>query len=56
VRRRKRYPARLGDVLGQNFIARQRGDYHPVQVSQTQAARALARAREFLDAIMNGRG
>lgn len=49
--RRKRYPAALRDVLGQVLGAREQADAAIAPVSQTQAARALGRARGFVSVV-----
>src|SRR5947209_5239478 len=54
IRRRKLYPSELRDVLMRNLELRQAADYHPEQVSEVQAARALRRARSFVSAIKEG--
>jgi hypothetical protein len=46
--RRKQYPASLRDVLSRLAAVREVADYEAIPISQTQASRALARAREFL--------
>jgi uncharacterized protein (UPF0332 family) len=51
VNRRKLYPSGLRDTLSRNLDLRHDADYNPKQVSQTQASRALRRARAFVDAI-----
>lgn len=51
VNRRKRYPAELRDTLIRNQILRRQADYEQDRVTEVQAARALGRAREFLEAI-----
>jgi uncharacterized protein (UPF0332 family) len=54
VTRRKVYPAALRDTLPRLAELRERADYGLTHVSQTQAARAVRRAHEFLDAIQRG--
>lgn len=54
VARRKIYPASLRDTLPRLLELRQRADYRLTHVSQTQAARGLRRAEEFVDAIERG--
>ncbi len=54
VTRRKTYPAALRDTLPRLAELRERADYGLTHVSQTQAERALRRARAFLDAIERG--
>lgn len=51
VGRLKHYPAELRDTLSRTAIMRRTADYTIDEVSQTQAARALERARTFLAAI-----
>lgn len=51
VNRRKQYPPALRDVLARGLILRQAADYAADRVTQTQAARALRRTREFVEAI-----
>jgi uncharacterized protein (UPF0332 family) len=54
VTRRKAYPAALRDTLPRLAELRERADYALTHVSQTQAERALRRARAFFDAIEQG--
>ena len=54
VYRRKSYPSSLRDALNQNLALRQRADYKPQRVTETQALRGLRRTREFLEAIAGG--
>lgn len=51
VNRRKLYPAQFRDLLNQVRRVREQGDYSSQPVSESQAARALARARGFVDAV-----
>ncbi|MGH2346404.1 MAG: HEPN domain-containing protein [Chloroflexota bacterium] len=51
INRRKVYPASLRDVLARNLVHRHIADYSVNGVTGTQAARAPARTRLFLDAI-----
>jgi uncharacterized protein (UPF0332 family) len=51
VTRRKAYPATLRDILPRLEELRERADYGLTHVSQNQAARALRRAEEFIEAI-----
>ena len=51
IHRRRLYPATLRQVLARNLTLRHTADYAPDLVSQTQAARALQRTRDFLAAI-----
>jgi uncharacterized protein (UPF0332 family) len=55
IRRRKAYPAELADTLTRLMILRRTADYHMEPVSESQARRALRRAREFV-AIIQARG
>jgi len=48
VNRRKLYPPAVRDTLQHTYQLRQTADYTDDLVSQTQALRALRRAREFL--------
>lgn len=54
IARRKHYPAGLRDTLPRLAELRERADYETTHVSQAQAARALGRAREFVEAVMRG--
>lgn len=54
VGRRKQYPATLRDTLPRLLELRERAAYETTHVSQTQAARALARGREFVAAVLSG--
>jgi uncharacterized protein (UPF0332 family) len=54
ITRRKLYPSNLREVLSRNFLVRQSGDYGRDVVSEVQAARAVARAREFLQSLTVG--
>ena len=51
IRRRKEYPADVADVLTRLLALRLTADYRAEPVSETQAARALRRAREFVATI-----
>jgi hypothetical protein len=51
IYRRRLYPTSLRQVLGRNLTLRHTADYAPDPVTQTQAARALQRTRDFLAAI-----
>lgn len=51
VTRHKRYPTEIRSTLGQLLIWRERADYALIGVSETQARRAVARARVFVSAI-----
>lgn len=52
INRRQRYPSDLRDVLSRNYKLREVADYAEVLVSQTEAGRALRRARQFVAAIL----
>lgn len=52
INQRKLYPAALRETLGQLFSLRQQADYKLADVSQTQATRALGRARAFVAAVV----
>jgi uncharacterized protein (UPF0332 family) len=56
INRRKRYPTEIRDTLFRNLSVRHEADYGTNMISQTQASRALRRAREFLEAIQPGGG
>jgi hypothetical protein len=45
------YPVQLRQVLARQLTLRHTADYAPDLITQTQAARALQRTRDFLDAI-----
>lgn len=51
INRRKRYSSNLRRVLPENQALRDQADYEPRLVNQTQANRALARARSFVNAV-----
>jgi uncharacterized protein (UPF0332 family) len=51
VNRRKVYPAQHRDVLMRTLTLRQTADYAPDLVSQVEAARAVRRTRDFVNAI-----
>ncbi|MBI4494079.1 MAG: HEPN domain-containing protein [Chloroflexi bacterium] len=51
INRRKQYSAQLRPTLSHTYILRQTGDYAPEHVSEVRAARAVARAEQFLAAI-----
>jgi uncharacterized protein (UPF0332 family) len=52
INRRKVYPAELRDTLPRTYALRQAGDYKRDHVSETQAFRALRRARTFVQTVM----
>jgi hypothetical protein len=54
IARRKLYPAILRDTLPRLLELRERADSETTHVSQTQAVRALTRAREFVAAVLSG--
>jgi uncharacterized protein (UPF0332 family) len=56
VNRRKFYPAELRSTLNQNYTLREKADYSTDHVSEVRAARALARAQQFVEAIRRERG
>jgi uncharacterized protein (UPF0332 family) len=51
VGRRHRYPAELRTTLDRLFTLRQTADYRPDPVTETEANRAVRRARAFVQAI-----
>ena len=51
INRRKVYPAELRDVLARTFALRQAADYGRRLTTETQMARTLQRAREFVEAV-----
>lgn len=51
IARRRLYSGQFRDVLTRLQAVRNRADYEPAPVSEPQARRALARAREFVAAI-----
>jgi uncharacterized protein (UPF0332 family) len=55
INRRKVYPTTLHDTLPRNMTLRHTADYSVEQVTETQASRAIRRARTFVEAIV-GRG
>ena len=56
INRRKRYDAGLRRVLADNQALRDKADYRTDLVTQTQAGRALARTRSFVQAVRQGGG
>ena len=56
INRRKHYPASLRDALFRTLILRRVADYTLQYVSQTEAYRAVRRARAFLEAIQGRAG
>ncbi len=51
INRRRRYASALRRNLGENMVLRQKADYETEPISEIQAARAIRRAREFVNAI-----
>lgn len=51
INRRKVYPSSLRDTLPRLYLVREAADYKRDRVSETQAGRALQRARTFLQAL-----
>ena len=56
INRRKRYPAAQRDTLIRGLELRQTADYKTHQVSDIRASRGLARAREFVAAVVAAGG
>jgi len=56
VNRRHLYPSELRTVLPELQGLRHSADYDPDPVTETEAARALRRARRFVEAIRQGEG
>jgi uncharacterized protein (UPF0332 family) len=56
IDRRKVYPASVRDTLNRIGTLRRSADYTTDEVSQTQAERALRRARTFVQTIQGGGG
>lgn len=54
INRRKLYPSDLRDTLRRNQEPRNFADYHEDWTSETQAVRALQRARRFVNAVEQG--
>lgn len=54
ITRRKVYGSELRDTLPRLLELRERADYEATPVSQTQARRALDRARQFVGAVLRG--
>lgn len=52
INRRKIYPAELRTTFGHLLPVREQADYQSTDVTQTQAARALARAAAFLSTVV----
>ena len=51
INRRKLYPSDLRSVIARNYLLREAADYTQTVVSQTEAMRALRRARRLLAAV-----
>jgi uncharacterized protein (UPF0332 family) len=56
INRRKLYPAALQDTLPRTYQLRQAADYTDDLTTETQAVRALRRAREFVSAVLERGG
>ena len=56
IDRRKVYPASMRDLLSRTILLRQTADYRAEHVTQVQAARAVRRTRELLDAVQTRGG
>jgi uncharacterized protein (UPF0332 family) len=56
INRRKLYPATLRDILPRTYQLRQTADYTDDLVTQTEAVRAIRRAREMVSAVLDGGG
>jgi uncharacterized protein (UPF0332 family) len=56
INRRKRYDPALRRTLADNQSLRDKADYRPDVVTQTQAGRALSRSRTFVHAVRQGGG
>lgn len=56
INRRKTYPTVLHDTLPRNMTLRHTADYSVEQVTETQASRAIRRARAFVEAIVGREG
>ncbi len=54
INRRKRYAPSLRPTLIDNLELRHTADYETAPITRTQASRALARARDFVQAIDEG--
>jgi len=55
INRRKALPARMRDTLEQGQSLRNSADHKLDPVNRTEAARGLRRAREFVEAVREGR-
>ena len=56
IDRRKLLPGSLRDTLSRAIILRRNADYTTNDISQTQAVRALRRARSFVQAVSEAGG
>lgn len=56
INRRKFYGAELRNILPRAYAVRRTGDYDTQQVTRTDAERALARTRLFVQAILAREG
>jgi len=56
VNRRKLYTSELRDALARTYAVRRAADYQPGPISETQAARALRRARALVTAVLEQGG
>jgi uncharacterized protein (UPF0332 family) len=55
VKRRHRYPSELRTTLPELQTRRHSADYDPTPVSEVEAARAVRRARRFVEAVQSHR-
>lgn len=56
VNQRHLYPTELRDTLARALTVREQADYKHAPMSQTQAARLVARARTFVATIAQQQG
>lgn len=56
INRRKRYPSTLRETLIRGLQLRQTADYKTQRVSDVRASRGLARAHEFVEAVLAAGG
>ena len=56
INRRKRYPTALRETLIHGLRLRQTADYKTERVSALQGMRSLARAKQFVSAVVDGGG
>jgi uncharacterized protein (UPF0332 family) len=54
INRQKRYSPTIRDALERTYTLRQIADYQAQHVTETQASRALRRARQFVETIVGG--